>query len=102
MWKRVISLEQAARKISKPNIEENKIKTKIRRLYDIANVLSSLRLIEKTSLDTRKPAFKWVGIKGLDLFMKEMLFDLKHFGGIREHSPFASNLKRINSFSHTE
>lgn len=36
--------------------------TQVRRLYDIANVLSSLRLIEKTHVsDSRKPAFRWLG-----------------------------------------
>jgi hypothetical protein len=41
----------------------NKLKTKVRRLYDIANILSSLRLLEKTQLpDSRKPAFRWLGI----------------------------------------
>jgi len=39
-----------------------KLKTKVRRLYDIANVLSSLRLLDKTQLpDSRKPAFRWRG-----------------------------------------
>lgn len=38
-WQDVISLEEAARQISKKDIEEQKLKTKIRRLYDIANVL---------------------------------------------------------------
>lgn len=34
----------------------------VRRLYDIANVLSSLRLLDKTQLpDSRKPAFRWRG-----------------------------------------
>ncbi|KAJ6882157.1 hypothetical protein NC651_028692 [Populus alba x Populus x berolinensis] len=38
---------------------------KVRRLYDIANVLSSLKLIEKThTADTRKPAFRWLGLRG--------------------------------------
>src|SRR4051812_42804286 len=38
------------------------ILAKVRRLYDIANVLTSLRLIEKIHLvQTRKPAFKWMG-----------------------------------------
>lgn len=37
-------------------------KTRLRRLYDIANVLSSVHLIEKVQLDSRKPAFKWAGI----------------------------------------
>lgn len=42
----------------------NKLKTKVRRLYDIANILSSLQLLEKTQLpDSRKPAFRWLGIE---------------------------------------
>lgn len=44
--------------------ESIKFKTKIRRLYDIANILSSLGLIQKiyvTELKERKPAFKYVG-----------------------------------------
>jgi hypothetical protein len=35
----------------------------VRRLYDICNVLTSLRMIEKVKLpDTSKPAFKWLGV----------------------------------------
>jgi transcription factor E2F7/8 len=57
-WKRVISLEEAARSISNHDIEEQKLKTKIRRLYDIANVLQSIGLITKTSYpQSKKPAF---------------------------------------------
>jgi E2F/DP family winged-helix DNA-binding domain len=37
------------------------LKTKVRRLYDIANVLTSLCLIEKVSSRTRKPCFRWIG-----------------------------------------
>ncbi|KAI0566542.1 hypothetical protein FGB62_7g543 [Gracilaria domingensis] len=37
------------------------LKTKVRRLYDIANILSSMRLIEKVHTINRKPAFKWLG-----------------------------------------
>lgn len=37
------------------------LKTKVRRLYDIANILSSLNLIEKVHTVNRKPAFKWLG-----------------------------------------
>lgn len=40
------------------------LKTKVRRLYDIANVLTSLCLIEKVSLRTRKPCFRWIGANG--------------------------------------
>lgn len=39
---------------------------KVRRLYDIANVLRSLKLIEKVHVTKergRKPAFEWVGPK---------------------------------------
>ena len=37
-------------------------KSKVRRLYDIANVLSSLKLIEKIQLiQSRRPAFRWLG-----------------------------------------
>ncbi|KAK7487750.1 hypothetical protein BaRGS_00021017 [Batillaria attramentaria] len=44
--------------------ETAKFKTKIRRLYDIANILTSLDLIRKvhvTEIRGRKPAFKYVG-----------------------------------------
>lgn len=71
-WRSVISLEQAARRISDNKIEDSKLKTKVRRLYDIANVLAALNLIQKTSLDTRKPAFEWVGESGLYQFIEEM------------------------------
>lgn len=71
-WRTTISLEQAARRISDNHIDESKLKTKVRRLYDIANVLAALNLIEKTSLETRKPAFKWVGEEGLEVFIEEM------------------------------
>ncbi|XP_029438413.1 transcription factor E2F8 [Rhinatrema bivittatum] len=64
----IVSLEVAAKiLIGEDNIEDvdkSKFKTKIRRLYDIANVLSSLQLIKKvhvTEEKGRKPAFKWTG-----------------------------------------
>ncbi|KAL3881364.1 hypothetical protein ACJMK2_027813 [Sinanodonta woodiana] len=44
--------------------ESAKFKTKIRRLYDIANILTSLDLIRKvhvTEIRGRKPAFKYIG-----------------------------------------
>ncbi|KAL3814085.1 hypothetical protein ACJIZ3_015353 [Penstemon smallii] len=40
-------------------------RTKVRRLYDIANVLSSMKFIEKTHHpETRKPALRWLGLNG--------------------------------------
>uniref|UniRef100_A0A672QVS8 Transcription factor E2F8 n=1 Tax=Sinocyclocheilus grahami TaxID=75366 RepID=A0A672QVS8_SINGR len=64
----VVSLEIAAKiLIGEDQVvdqDKNKFKTKIRRLYDIANVLSSLELIKKVHVTEdrgRKPAFKWTG-----------------------------------------
>jgi transcription factor E2F7/8 len=53
--------------------ETQKLKTKIRRLYDIANVLQSIGLIEKTNHTlNKKPAFRWIGIHGVHAFVKEL------------------------------
>eukprot|EP01017_Pseudomicrothorax_dubius_P020717 TRINITY_DN2249_c0_g2_i1.p1 TRINITY_DN2249_c0_g2~~TRINITY_DN2249_c0_g2_i1.p1 ORF type:complete len:481 (+),score=96.56 TRINITY_DN2249_c0_g2_i1:189-1631(+) len=69
-WKDVLSLEQAARRLSAGgDAEEKKLKTKVRRLYDIANVFSALGLIRKTNGDAGKPAFCWVGAPGLEAFI---------------------------------
>ncbi|XP_028812674.1 transcription factor E2F8-like isoform X2 [Denticeps clupeoides] len=69
---RVVSLDVAAKiLIGEDQImdrDKNKFKTKIRRLYDIANVLSSLELIKKVHVTEdrgRKPAFKWTGPEDL-------------------------------------
>ena len=37
---------------------------KVRRLYDIANILTSMNLIQKTVTyaGSRKAAFKWIGV----------------------------------------
>ncbi|XP_067308065.1 transcription factor E2F8 [Pseudorasbora parva] len=68
----VVSLEIAAKiLIGEDHVvdqDKNKFKTKIRRLYDIANVLSSLELIKKVHVTEdrgRKPAFKWTGPEDL-------------------------------------
>nr|XP_008104506.1 PREDICTED: transcription factor E2F8 isoform X1 [Anolis carolinensis] len=64
----VVSLEVAAKMLIGEDhmeyLDKSKFKTKIRRLYDIANVLSSLELIKKVHISedkSRKPAFKWTG-----------------------------------------
>lgn len=44
-FKKTMTLEEAARRLSSKVIDDHKIKTKIRRLYDIANVFKSLGLI---------------------------------------------------------
>ncbi|NXU19752.1 E2F8 factor, partial [Pardalotus punctatus] len=65
---RIVSLEVAAKILigedQLEDLDKSKFKTKIRRLYDIANVLSSLKLIKKVHVTEergRKPAFKWTG-----------------------------------------
>lgn len=70
-WKKVISLEEAAIKLTNPP-EPNKVKTRIRRLYDIANVFKSIGIIKKTHLDCKtKPGFEYLGYQGLDIFLKD-------------------------------
>lgn len=59
----VMSLEDTCRVLLGGGLEDDGVKTKVRRLYDIANILSSLPLIEKTHIiETRKPAFKFIGV----------------------------------------
>ena len=78
IWKPIISLEEAANKISKILKSESQLKTRVRRLYDIANVLCVMKVIRKTLLpDTGKPAFQWIGIEGIRQFWKESSIDIK-------------------------
>ncbi|KAM4748871.1 transcription factor E2F7 [Rhinophrynus dorsalis] len=64
---KIITLEIAAKILieeSQDAADYSKFKTKVRRLYDIANVLTSLGLIKKVHVTEergRKPAFKWIG-----------------------------------------
>lgn len=51
------------------------LQAKVRRLYDIANVLTSLALIKKVHVTEergRKPAFKWIGPVDFSSIGKEM------------------------------
>ncbi|KAL9279504.1 E2F transcription factor-like E2FD [Arabidopsis thaliana] len=44
--------------------QDMNMRKKVRRLYDIANVFSSMKLIEKTHVpETKKPAYRWLGSK---------------------------------------
>ncbi|XP_004301283.1 PREDICTED: E2F transcription factor-like E2FE isoform X2 [Fragaria vesca subsp. vesca] len=62
-----ISLDEAAKLLLGDVHNASIMRTKVRRIYDIANVLSSMNLIEKThTADTRKPAYKWLGLRGKD------------------------------------
>ncbi|XP_020235411.1 E2F transcription factor-like E2FE isoform X2 [Cajanus cajan] len=58
------------------------MRTKVRRLYDIANVLSSMNLIEKThATNTKKPAFRWLGFRGKQ---RNESVDIVHNSNIKE------------------
>ncbi|KAK3159052.1 hypothetical protein QOZ80_2AG0145060 [Eleusine coracana subsp. coracana] len=60
-----ISLDEASKLLLGEGHEETNMRTKVRRLYDIANVLSSLNLIEKVhQANTKKPAFRWLSEAG--------------------------------------
>ncbi|KAH9300706.1 hypothetical protein KI387_012289, partial [Taxus chinensis] len=79
----IVSLEDAARLLLGGCKESAKLKTKVRRLYDIANILSSLNLIEKThSAENRKPAFKWLGAKDSAKYISEMGSRKRQFGAV--------------------
>ncbi|NWV52758.1 E2F7 factor, partial [Daphoenositta chrysoptera] len=64
---KIVTLDIAAKILieeTQDTVDHSKFKTKVRRLYDIANVLTSLGLIKKVHVTEergRKPAFKWVG-----------------------------------------
>lgn len=59
----VISLDQVAQTLLGDGLDAAKKKTKIRRLYDIANVFTSLALLEKVrDVSVRKPTFRWLGV----------------------------------------
>ncbi|KAK9684661.1 hypothetical protein RND81_10G223500 [Saponaria officinalis] len=60
----LISLDEAAKCLLGDGLNAVVMRTKVRRLYDIANVLSSMQLIEKTNqTESRKPAFRWLGLR---------------------------------------
>lgn len=73
----ILSLDEAARRMlavaetardplvrSPADQEISRMKTKIRRLYDIANILTSFKLLEKVQTGDRRPAYRWLGIDG--------------------------------------
>jgi len=60
----LISLDTAATALLGDAHDPTAMRTKVRRLYDIANVFSSMGLLEKTRhLESGKPSFRWLGSK---------------------------------------
>lgn len=62
-----LTLDEAAKEFLGQYASASKIKTKVRRLYDITNIFLALNIVEKTMVEARKPAYIW---RGLDGFMK--------------------------------
>ncbi|XVE83880.1 hypothetical protein DITRI_Ditri16bG0123600 [Diplodiscus trichospermus] len=60
----IITLDSAAVALLGDAHDSTAMRTKVRRLYDIANVFASMNLIEKTHHpESRKPAFRWLGLE---------------------------------------
>ena len=76
-----VNLEFAAKVIHGLTMAENMMKTRIRRLYDIANILQSLQLIQKVQITenhgAKKPAFEYIGPNVAD--MGELLYFLINY-----------------------
>ncbi|KAL4554228.1 hypothetical protein LXL04_039659 [Taraxacum kok-saghyz] len=61
----LISLDTAATALLGDVHDPTAMRTKVRRLYDIANVFSSMNLLEKMRHpESGKPSFRWLGLKG--------------------------------------
>ncbi|XP_057769471.1 E2F transcription factor-like E2FE isoform X2 [Salvia miltiorrhiza] len=59
----IISLDGAALALLGDSHDRTAMRTKVRRLYDIANVFSSMGLIEKVrDPESGKPAFRWTSV----------------------------------------
>jgi len=59
-----VTVDEAAQSLladQVPGMDSSILKTKARRLYDIANILSALKLVEKCVTVDRRPAFRWLG-----------------------------------------
>jgi len=57
----MIAIERAAELLSQ-NMESNKFKTKIRRLYDVSKVLMTIGLIRQIHLnENKRSALEWIG-----------------------------------------
>ncbi|KAJ4850054.1 hypothetical protein Tsubulata_034414 [Turnera subulata] len=89
----LISLDEAAKLLLGDGHNASIMKTKVRRIYDIANVLSSLKLIEKThTADSRKPAFRWFGVGGKSSNLSRSTFGMKReFGADITNTCFKRN-----------
>ena len=79
-----INLEFAAKVIHGPVLPDAVMKTRIRRLYDIANILQSLKLIKKVQVTEtnggKKPAFEYTGpnVKSMGKIMIKIVINVNY------------------------
>lgn len=65
-WKSSSSLEDAAKWLTDEGpVNDAKLRTKIRRLYDIVNIYKSFGLVKKVMVPGDKPHYQWQGVGGL-------------------------------------
>lgn len=70
---KLIAIERAAELLSQ-NMESNKFKTKIRRLYDVSKVLMTIGLIRQVHLNEHKrSALEWIGPDNMKETITNML-----------------------------
>lgn len=81
-------LDDAAKLLMLPDeaTGPGKLRTKIRRLYDIANVLCTLGLIEKVHASSqKKPGFHWRGAQAAQSFMCVHVFHVSRAAFVCVH-----------------
>ncbi|KAG8384771.1 hypothetical protein BUALT_Bualt04G0153200 [Buddleja alternifolia] len=75
----LISLDRAALALLGDSHNSTAMRTKVRRLYDIANVFSSMELIEKIrDPESGKPAFRWIGMNRSCTYGSSTALDVKN------------------------
>jgi len=89
----ILSLEAIAEKLSTKEKSENSKKTKIRRLYDIANVLVAIGILKKVSVLDKKTSYEWMGNQGFEKFLHT--FQRQDFSHLDENTLYSN---RNNSF----
>ncbi|CAN1153281.1 E2F transcription factor-like E2FF [Linum perenne] len=93
----MITLDTAATALLGDALNSTAMRTKVRRLYDIANVLSSMNLIEKTHHpESRRPAFRWMGWRGNNEAVGPMKFQTNKRSFGTEITNFASKRNRVD------
>ncbi|XP_010501826.1 PREDICTED: E2F transcription factor-like E2FF [Camelina sativa] len=110
----LITLDSAAKALLSDSQDPVHMRTKVRRLYDIANVFSSMNLIEKTQIpETKKPAYRWLGSEsiaetGTSLFNsdepKKRVFgtEITNLRAKRNKTDCSSNGKQIGYKKHDD